>query len=162
MIKTTPQIQGLSKFLLCCTVVVMAACASKPTAETTFIEPAISAVPKNTISINYSLRHNQYLFQLQSVNDKDFTAKSAVNEKVIEDRKIPREKYISIANRIYDFAEKYKATKSAAVPECKAPFNIRLEKDGKVDEVQGCRSNDESGELGKIIREGEILFYAEE
>lgn len=158
MIKT----RWLSQSVLCCTVALMGACATKPAAETTFIQPAATVVPKNTISINYSLRHNVYLFQLQSVNDVDFTAKSTVNEKVIEDRKIPREKYISFANRIYDFAEKYKAKKLASVDDCKAPFNIRLEKDGKVDEVQGCRSNDESGEFGKIIREGEILFYSAE
>ncbi|UYL07577.1 hypothetical protein B9G69_011025 [Bdellovibrio sp. SKB1291214] len=154
--------QWIVQAFLCGTIAVIAACATKPANETTFIQPAASVVPKNTISINYSLRHNIYLFQLQSVNDSEFNAKSVVNEKVIEDRAIPREKYISFANRIYDFAEKYKSEKLAAVPDCKAPFNIRLEKAGQVEEVQGCRSNDASGELGKIIREGEILFYAGE
>ncbi len=153
--------QWLAKSLLCVSVAFVAACASTPTQESSFISPGIQEVPKNTISINYSLRHNAYLFELQSVNETDFTAKSAVNEKIIEDRKIPRDKYISIANRIYDFAEKYKKTQ-AAVPECKAPFNIRMIKNGQVSEVQGCRSNDEAGELGKIIREGEILFYSQE
>lgn len=153
--------QWLVNSLLCLSVVALAACATKPTQPENFIPPGAQVVPKNTISINYSLRHNAYLFQLQSVNDADFTAKSAVNEKVIEDRKIARDKYISIANRIYDFAETYKKTKTAT-EECKSPFNIRMEKNGQVNEVQGCRSNDESGELGKIIREGEILFYTEQ
>ncbi|QLY24266.1 hypothetical protein [Bdellovibrio sp. KM01] len=153
--------QWLSNSILCLSVAMLAACATKPAKEESFIPPGIQVVPKNTISINYSLRHNAYLFQLQSVNDSDFSAKSAVNEKVIEDRKIARDKYISIANRIYDFAESYKKTK-AGTEECKSPFNIRMEKNGQVNEVQGCRSNDESGELGKIIREGEILFYTEQ
>jgi hypothetical protein len=151
----------LSNSILCFSIAGLAACASTPNKNSDFIAPGAQAVPKNTISINYSLRHNAYLFQLQSVGDAEFTAKSTVNDKVIEDRKIARDKYISIANRIYDFAEKYKKTQGT-VAECKAPFNIRLVKSGEVTEVQGCRSNDESGELGKIIREGEILFYSQE
>ncbi|WP_413557693.1 hypothetical protein [Bdellovibrio sp. HCB209] len=152
--------QGFSKYPLLMSMAFLAACATKPAKEKNFISPEASKVPSNTISINYALRHNSYLFELQSVGDAEFSAKSVVNEKVIEKRKISRDNYISFANRIYDFAEKYKAGPVVG-EECKTPFSIRLVKDGEISEVQGCRTQDGGGELGKIIREGEILFYSE-
>ncbi|WP_413584668.1 hypothetical protein [Bdellovibrio sp. HCB274] len=138
---------------------VLSACATPAKKDESFISPSAATVPANSISINYALRHNVYLFELNSKGGREFDAKSAVNEKVIENRKISREHYISFANRIYDFAEKYKDNK-AVDSDCRSPFKIRMEKNGQVSEVEGCRTND-TGELGKIIREGEILFYAQ-
>ncbi|WP_413575037.1 hypothetical protein ACLVWU_12315 [Bdellovibrio sp. HCB290] len=138
---------------------VLSACATPAKKDDNFISPDATAVPTNSISINYALRQNVYLFELNSQGGREFDAKSAVNEKVIEKRKISKEHYISFANRIYDFAEKYKDSKSAD-SDCRSPFKIRMEKNGQVSEVEGCRTND-TGELGKIIREGEILFYAQ-
>ncbi|MEK2688203.1 hypothetical protein [Bdellovibrio sp. GT3] len=100
------------------------------------------------------------MFQMQSGGAGVYTAKSTVNEKVIENRPVSREKYIAFANRVYDFAEKYNGS-VATQDDCKSPFTIRMEKAGAVKDVQGCRGSDETGELGKIIREGEILFYSE-
>lgn len=152
--------QRILNSVLIVALVFLAACAGKPGKDDKFLSPEVSRVPSNTVSINYALRHNVYLFELQSVGDTEFSVKSTVNEKQIEKRKISRDNYISFANRIHEFAEKYKQVPSNG-DECKSPFSIRMEKDGQVSEVQGCRSNDNSGELGKIIREGEILFYAE-
>ncbi|MDX9730889.1 MAG: hypothetical protein RBT63_03875 [Bdellovibrionales bacterium] len=116
---------------------------------------------QNAIIIQYTLGHNQYTFEIKSRPDDLFKVRSLVNEKVIEEKKIAKEKYVSFANKVHEYAQSV-PVQQTSFEECQHPYSILIQKDREADKtIRGCRSDDTKGALGRLIREGEILFYAE-
>jgi hypothetical protein len=138
--------------------VALSACSSSPKP---FHLSERSELLDSGVEIRYSLARSAY--RLELVAEKgEAMALSGVNEQSLEKRKIDIDSYLSFVNKASLIAhELERGDDLEAIAECKTPYTITLRKNGQTaSQVSGCRSSDPEGKIGRLIQEGEFLFYS--
>ncbi len=115
-------------------------------------------VSQSTVDIRYQLGHSQYRYLANSSEDNSQIS-SYRDESLLETRVIPLKKYLEFLTFIdAQFPELEQVTH---IEGCRTPFTIMLITKKEHKTVTGCRSQDELGILGQILKEGEHLFYSD-
>lgn len=114
---------------------------------------------KSKIEINYALGRSQYKYV--AIGGKDQAEVSSFkDEKLLEKKSISPEKYQAFASKLENAIH---ATPSSEPQEnCRTPYKIDVMIAEKESTFKGCRSDDTNGQIGKLLREGEFIFYSEE
>ena len=120
------------------------------------IEPA--NVQNSNVTISYNLGHSRYQF-LATAKDEIAEISSWRDDKVLERKNISLEKYLKFADQVHLAIQSYKP--ETREEECRTPFQISLVSQKKQKTVNGCRGDAGDGQIGKVIKEGEHLFYTE-
>lgn len=114
---------------------------------------------KSKIEIDYVLGHSRYRY-IASGGENDAEISSYRDEQQIETKKISPDKYEDFALRLE------KAIRSSPVgvvdENCRTPYQIKITIEDRTSMMSGCRSADSEGQIGKLLKEGEFLFYVEE
>jgi hypothetical protein len=114
------------------------------------------------VEIRYVFQHNIYRLEMRAENGK-VEALNGVNEQPLERRAIHPQRYSDFLRKASTTAEEIEQTAGRAeLSECKVPYTLRLLAGGKPKkEISGCRTNDPQGKIGRLIQEGEFLFYGD-
>jgi hypothetical protein len=140
----------------------LSACSTAPKSK----EPAAARTVKlddsSGVEIRYVFQHNHYRLEMRSENGK-VEATNGVNEQPLERRTIHPGRYSEFLKKASTTAEEIeRASRGHEFAECKVPFTLRLLSGGKAKkEITGCRTNDPHGKIGRLIQEGEFLFYGD-
>lgn len=134
------------------------ACATVPK-TTVPVEMGENDLHDSAVEIVYSLSNSQYQLSLKA-RDGEVEAVNQVNDRTLDRKRVEPARYLAYANKISQVAAEFGDLKSALPPEeCKTPFVVTVNKRGApVQKVAGCRTNDESGRIGRLIQEGELLL----
>lgn len=120
-----------------------------------------NSLSKSRVEVNYNLGHDAYILLLSS-NEKNFMISSYVNGQQLEHALLSEEQFSEFAQKVSDLVHSIQKESDLGIdPSCKAPFSIVVQNAGNKALTEGCRSEDENGQLGRLIREAEILFYSE-
>lgn len=134
-------------------------CSTPAPQKAEIIYPTENEYQNSELNISYMLGHNQYTFSAESKNS-EILISSQNNAQVIESKKIDKDQYINFAKKVSDFAKNFLSKNPHhKKADCKTPFSIEIRVNDKKSFIQGCRQQDKEGELGKLIRDGEILFF---
>lgn len=134
------------------------ACASapKPASPLRIVE---SDLHDSAVEILYSLSNDQYQLSLKARGGQ-VEAVNQVNERTLDRKRVAPASYLAYANKAAQVAAEFEDLKSVLpAEECKTPFVVTVNKRGApVRKVVGCRTNDQSGRIGRLIQEGELLL----
>lgn len=144
----------LSPFLI----VFLAACSAAPKSA-----HLLDAAGKGEsgVEIKYSLALTLYRLEV-TTKGNEAIALSGVNDQPIERKKINSDQFSTFLERASLIAQEISRTESANdLKDCKTPYTLTLKKEGTITrKVSGCRSDDPEGRIGRLIQEGEFLFYS--
>jgi hypothetical protein len=150
-----------SAFLLLPTLGLVFACTTAPK-STTPAGRIVQLDESSGVEIRYVLQDNLYRLEMRSENGK-VEALNGVNEQPLERRAIHPQRYSEFLRKASTTAEEIeRAAGKSEISECKVPYTLRLLAGGKAKkEISGCRTNDPQGKIGRLIQEGEFLFYGD-
>ncbi len=139
----------------------IAGCASHPKLQKR-VEVSEADLADSAVEINYALSQSQYHLSLKAQAGKAEIV-NQVNERTVKRRSIEPARYLDFANKVSRVAADLRAAQGNAPAECKTPFVLSVNKAGTpVQRVAGCRSEDQSGQIGRLIQEGELLLLGTE
>jgi hypothetical protein len=143
-------------------IVLLSACASSPKPTAPDSARPVKVHDSSGVEIRYVFQHNHYRLEMRAENGK-VEATNGVNEQPLERRAIHPERYTEFLKKASTTAEEIERSSSGQeIAECKVPFTLRLLAGGKPKkEISGCRTNDPHGKIGRLIQEGEFLFYGD-
>lgn len=110
------------------------------------------------IEIEYTLSRDRYRFHALAKTGI-VHASTSLNKQIIENGEINPDRYPEFLKKAYDFLQ-YARSFSMANPSCRSPFSITVRIKKEIKHARGCRSSDEGGRLGHLIRDGEFLLYS--
>lgn len=114
---------------------------------------------RSQVEIISALGHSQYKYV--AIGSAE-TAEVSIyrDERVIETRVIPLEKYQDFAKRLEHALRS--APSSDVDVSCRTPYKITITIDDRQNTTSGCRSADSDGNIGQLLKEGEFIFYSAE
>jgi hypothetical protein len=131
--------------------------ASNPQAVGIDLSDCLNHYQKSSIDIEYVFDRDKYRLTFKPIGDQIF-GKSTHDGKLIQEAKIQPNRYQEFLKKT---AETISGLKTKGVPPspCYGPFSLTLKIESKIEQVNGCRSQD-PGSLSRLIREGEFLLYS--
>jgi hypothetical protein len=143
---------------ICSLMTMLASCASSNKYEIEKIEER--DLVESSVNITYQTGHKIYSFKAWSVENNAQMA-NYLNNQLIEEKEISYEQYLDFSNQALELAKSHPefAEEEKTDELCKMPFSIEIKTPDRIKNLMGCRSDDEEGRLGRLIRTGEILFY---
>lgn len=131
--------------------IVLIGCASHPSAQRTDRQRHGSV-----IDIHYQLSHSKYRF-IASLKPDEVTISSFKDSELIESRLISKAMFERLMHITLERFDQLKDL--APINSCRTPFTILIRRGEHEQATEGCRTQDQDGHLGEILREGEHLFY---
>lgn len=133
---------------------------STPSEKTSFEPSSSDELRDSTVEIHYSLAQNFYRLEVSAKEGK-IEGVNGVNSQSLEKRKIGRSQYLSFVNQASIVARTILREAKSDIPQdCKTPYALTVSRKGDAPlKVSGCRSHDPEGRIGRLIQEGEFLFY---
>lgn len=114
---------------------------------------------KSKIEIDYVLGHSRYKY-VASGGAVEAEISNYRDGKPLESKKISPEKYQDFAQRL---ETAIRTAPTGVVDEnCRTPYQITITIDKRISTLSGCRSADTEGKIGKLLKEGEFLMFAED
>jgi hypothetical protein len=111
----------------------------------------------DSLEIRHQLSNSTYRYLAIANEDSSYLLTSFKDDHKLEQRNIPQETFL----KFYTFFESQlpNLIKVPMDSSCRTPFIVTIAEQDHSKVIQGCRSLDENGVLGKILQEGEQLFY---
>lgn len=136
----------------------LSACGSS--SKNTSSAPTIGS-GESGVKIKYFLAQTLYSLEVCEKGDQA-VALSKVYDKAIVRTIINPAQYSAFVSRASLIAQEISRTENANdLKDCKTPYTLTLKKDGAITrKVSGCRTDDPDGKIGRLIQEGEFLFYS--
>jgi hypothetical protein len=126
--------------------------------------PASAAAPSghSEILITYTLGHAHRKF-VATADDTKIHGETYLDRTLLKQNAIEPAKYQSFLQRVAEFVDKGRvpASQAAAVSEeeCRNPYTITVIQAQETKKISGCRTANDEGTFGKIIRDGEFLLF---
>ncbi|MBC7385079.1 MAG: hypothetical protein H7301_02820 [Cryobacterium sp.] len=116
---------------------------------------------ESSVEVRYTLAQNNYRLQVAAVNG-EVNGYNGVNEQPIERQKIRSVSYLNFLKKASSILDSLKKKmKNEEIKDCKTPFLLTVQRSGEpLEKIAGCRSHDSEGQVGRLIQEGEFLFYS--
>ncbi|MEO5970586.1 MAG: hypothetical protein ABIQ95_11715 [Bdellovibrionia bacterium] len=131
---------------------------SENTAADLSAEALESKDSNSSVTIDYELGRDHYLFQVVS-HKNSIIVKSYLAKQLLKKGPIVENKYLSFLNKANRFIDIPQSRPNKKFP-CRGPFTVTVKSGGSIKTARGCRSTSE-GSVSRLIREGEFLLYSE-
>lgn len=137
--------------IILCTIFLFSSCAQK-TIDTKIEEYSERYAGNTEFTIRYTIGDDIYHYHSNENRNVEVTR----NDTMIEKEEITLGKYHKILSAIEKYVRK---SKNKMDEFCRGPYRVNLKLRDYESEYFSCRSRDKNGELGRLIREIEILLY---